>query len=642
MSSMFDFDDSVNIAFNAKQAGKSLVAAKHEVLTKTGDFLFLAHTDREFALRCQMVEADIESSAVRKMAKVSDSKSKLVRALHEEWKLRHANCACKLAGKEEHPSGAGNVEKALVAPADSEHYNDKFHGDPEHHIDQSTNKFLDTSKSDRLKGDQYKIDKNHNGKIDGEDFKILHNEKDASKTAAVVEAMARGVQYQPFDRDNSIKSVFPSEPARLAIEKRFRGQVQDPKLDWSKRVLTQPDLWKSDGLQNRGGGRFYLLRTEANQVWSNRGPKAPSSKSAYPHFTLFFSAGTPGSGLPLTAKRDTDGNTFNGYSKEVGPLAKYEGLHPEDGCGHQHIPGVQVSTAWKVHNVNGEKILVPHWDTTKRFEAGLAACPHHLIALSNGDNDRLFREFSKKNIDPTSGEHQWAYDPENPRHQELMDQIGTWHRDWQTHMGTVNVAGAHTMSSCGARQTNPNGGQASASSGVAFLPRNRSRTIGKPDREGNYSDTEFKCVPGHTSVLYDPENPDSDHAHTGHGPHCFGSHIYTISHAPPHGRGNSRDNATGGEYVGPNQDDDMDDRSTEITPNAPYELEPIKGAPKANLHEPMESFGIQKNLERQVGFTGESGGEEEGFGGHDDWNNEGDWGSGESHELLPSDEHDEY
>jgi hypothetical protein len=96
MSSLFDYDDSANLAFNAKTAGKNLVAAKHEVLSKTGDFLFLAHTDKEFALRCQMVDADIESSASRKMSSVSDSKSKLARALYDEWALRHAKCEiCK-------------------------------------------------------------------------------------------------------------------------------------------------------------------------------------------------------------------------------------------------------------------------------------------------------------------------------------------------------------------------------------------------------------------------------------------------------------------------------------------------------------------------------------------------------------------
>ena len=95
---MFDYDDTVNLAFDAKIAGKKLVTAKHELLTKTGDFLFLAHSDKELAQRMQMVEEDIEKVAYRKLANVSDSKAKLVRAIYDEWSIRHANCDfCKEA-----------------------------------------------------------------------------------------------------------------------------------------------------------------------------------------------------------------------------------------------------------------------------------------------------------------------------------------------------------------------------------------------------------------------------------------------------------------------------------------------------------------------------------------------------------------
>lgn len=92
MTSMFDYDDSVNLAWDAKIAGKSLIAAKHDLLTKTGEFLFLAHSPRELALRMQMVEEDIEKIAHRKLANISDSKAKLVRAVYEEWQIRHAHC----------------------------------------------------------------------------------------------------------------------------------------------------------------------------------------------------------------------------------------------------------------------------------------------------------------------------------------------------------------------------------------------------------------------------------------------------------------------------------------------------------------------------------------------------------------------
>jgi hypothetical protein len=95
---MFDYDDSVNLAFDAKIAGKKLVTAKHELLTKTGEFLFLAHSERELALRMQMVEEDIEKVAYRKLSNVSDSKAKLARAVFDEWALRHASCTmCKTA-----------------------------------------------------------------------------------------------------------------------------------------------------------------------------------------------------------------------------------------------------------------------------------------------------------------------------------------------------------------------------------------------------------------------------------------------------------------------------------------------------------------------------------------------------------------
>jgi len=122
MTSMFDYDDSINLSFDAKIAGKSLVAAKHEVLTKTGDFLFLAHSERELAQRMQMVEEDIEKTAYRKLANLSDSKAKLVRVLHEEWQLRHANCEmCKVAlqmpasgGAAPAPTGPGaDIGKAI-------------------------------------------------------------------------------------------------------------------------------------------------------------------------------------------------------------------------------------------------------------------------------------------------------------------------------------------------------------------------------------------------------------------------------------------------------------------------------------------------------------------------------------------------
>jgi len=96
---MFDFDDSQEIVFQAKTAGKSLIAAKYDALQVTGDFLFNAHTDGEFAQRCEMVDDQISKIAFSRLANVSDSKTKLVKALHTEWSLRHAKCEDCNCGK---------------------------------------------------------------------------------------------------------------------------------------------------------------------------------------------------------------------------------------------------------------------------------------------------------------------------------------------------------------------------------------------------------------------------------------------------------------------------------------------------------------------------------------------------------------
>ena len=113
MTSMFDYDDSINLAFDAKIAGKNLVTAKHELLTKTGEFLFLAHSERELALRMQMVEEDIEKIAYRKLSNISDSKAKLVRAIFDEWQIRHGHCSqC---------GGAGDLDSTKRDYSNSEH-----------------------------------------------------------------------------------------------------------------------------------------------------------------------------------------------------------------------------------------------------------------------------------------------------------------------------------------------------------------------------------------------------------------------------------------------------------------------------------------------------------------------------------------
>jgi hypothetical protein len=99
MSSIFDFDDSYQVAFHAKTAGKAIIAAKYDIIKNTGDFLFNSHSDGEFVERCTMIDDDITRTAHNKLSNVSDSKMKLVKALHTEWSLRHAKCIdCNCGG----------------------------------------------------------------------------------------------------------------------------------------------------------------------------------------------------------------------------------------------------------------------------------------------------------------------------------------------------------------------------------------------------------------------------------------------------------------------------------------------------------------------------------------------------------------
>jgi hypothetical protein len=109
MSSIFDFDDSHEIVFQAKTAGKSLISAKYAVIQDTGDFLFNSHTDGEFAQRCAMIDDELSKIAYNKLANISDSKTKLVKALHTEWTLRHAKCADCNCGQSSEKSGLPKV-----------------------------------------------------------------------------------------------------------------------------------------------------------------------------------------------------------------------------------------------------------------------------------------------------------------------------------------------------------------------------------------------------------------------------------------------------------------------------------------------------------------------------------------------------
>lgn len=87
-----EYSDDNELIYQAKAVAKDIVNAKYEVTKKVGSFLFLAHSDEEFYQRATTIDEILESTSSRRLASVSDSKAKLVKALYQEWELKHASC----------------------------------------------------------------------------------------------------------------------------------------------------------------------------------------------------------------------------------------------------------------------------------------------------------------------------------------------------------------------------------------------------------------------------------------------------------------------------------------------------------------------------------------------------------------------
>jgi hypothetical protein len=87
-----EYSDENELVYQAKAAAKDIINAKYEVSKKAGDFLFLAHSEEEFYQRASAIDQIIDSTATRRLASVSDSKSKLIKALFQEWEIKHASC----------------------------------------------------------------------------------------------------------------------------------------------------------------------------------------------------------------------------------------------------------------------------------------------------------------------------------------------------------------------------------------------------------------------------------------------------------------------------------------------------------------------------------------------------------------------
>ena len=100
----------------------------------------------------------------------------------------------------------------------------------------------DVLQQEALKGQQHKIDKNKNNKIDAHDFKILRGEKKPMKEDAVKES------NNPFDLKN-YKSQLPTKPGELAgfdSKKISTGTVYTRKPVKDEKPLKEEDAYDKD------------------------------------------------------------------------------------------------------------------------------------------------------------------------------------------------------------------------------------------------------------------------------------------------------------------------------------------------------------------------------------------------------------
>jgi hypothetical protein len=127
------------------------------------------------------------------------------------------------------------------------------------------------NKVEELKGDQHKIDKNKNGKIDSHDFKILRGEKPMQKEAAELEegSTSKEKQKTPY-RD------IKSPEYKAAADKQKEKMKQDAATDSGKKLLNKiMSKSKNEEVEKKKENPFDALMKAAKE---RQGPQ-PSGGS---------------------------------------------------------------------------------------------------------------------------------------------------------------------------------------------------------------------------------------------------------------------------------------------------------------------------------------------------------------------------
>ena len=279
-----EYYDDNELVYQAKQAAKDIVNAKYEVTKKVGDFLFLAHSDEEFYQRATAVDQILDSTSTRRLASVSDSKAKLVKALFQEWELKHASC-------EDCDPANFNLPERVASPV------------------------LPQDRKSRKLWDKWSIiTRKKDGSGDAE--RRFPLEENNPKT---------GKPYDAFQR-NTIKLGLLDNAIRGSI-----GRTDDPEV--AKQINQNSVFWVDPyGLYGQDKQRI------ANS-FKGRNPEARPSESIDPSHILsmvatpFADPTSKSNGIMKTHHKCT-GNTFVGFDAGSNTFKQCSHEHHEgDGCG---------------------------------------------------------------------------------------------------------------------------------------------------------------------------------------------------------------------------------------------------------------------------------------------------------------------
>lgn len=165
-------------------------------------------------------------------------------------------------------------EQAPVAPVPDKKY---IKGTPEHKAYKATKKPINghpTNVKEELKGNQHKLDKNKNGKLDKQDFKLLRKEDFEN---GEIETMSKS--YKQFVEElNEIK--MSDLPSRKVSGRSYGAQYHDPEGDDD--ADDKPKAKPAADQQKRGRGRPAGSKSGARQIGSAAKKRSGVEYTGYP------------------------------------------------------------------------------------------------------------------------------------------------------------------------------------------------------------------------------------------------------------------------------------------------------------------------------------------------------------------------